>query len=112
MDTWDAEDYPLPDWAAGRSDGNFMEPGAQLATRDGCRCGNAYVDGIERHETLGQLAVVITDMGNRFRMTVGELEEAFYPPVYVMNVHEARGRRGVTYNAHVQPHVARGTNLW
>lgn len=99
MDDWNAEDYPLPEWAEKRSDGNYMEPGAQLATKDGRRCGNAYVDGVEPHDTLGQLAIVVTDMGNSFRMTIRELEEAFYPPTYVMRLDEARARRGLTPNA-------------
>jgi hypothetical protein len=92
---WDDVDFPLPEWAERRSDGNYMEAGAQLATRDGRRCGNAYVDRIEAHSALGQVAVVITDMGNSFRMTLSELEGAFYPPAYVMRIDEARMRRGV-----------------
>lgn len=98
MDDWNTEDYPLPEWAEKRSDGNYMEPGAQLATRDGRRLGNAYVDNLQQHDRLGQLAVVVTDMGNTFRMTIRELEEAFYPPAYVMRIDEARARRGVTPN--------------
>ena len=68
MDDFNAEDYPLPGWAERRSDGNYMELGAQLATRDGRRFGNAYVDAIQQHNTLGQLAVVVTDIGNTFCM--------------------------------------------
>lgn len=98
MEEWNAEDYPLPEWAGKRSDGNYMEPGAQLATRDGRRTGNAYVDRIDNHDSLGPLAVVVTDMGNTFRMTPMELNEAFYPPAYVMRLDEARARRGVTPN--------------
>ena len=100
---WNAEDYPLPEWAEARSDGNYMELGAQLATRDGRKTGNAYVDRVEHHDSLGQLAVVVTDMGNTFRMTIRELEEAFYPPSYVMRLDEARTRRGVTLPAPEAP---------
>lgn len=85
----------LPDWAERKSDGNYMEAGAQLATRDGRRCGNAYVDRVEAHDRLGHVAVVITDMGNTFHMTVRELEGAFHPPVYVMKLEDARKHRGM-----------------
>lgn len=84
QDNWSADDLPLPEWAERRSDGNYMEPGAQLATRDGRRHGNAYIDSIEPHDSLGQVALVVTDMGNSFLMTSRELEEEFYPPEYVM----------------------------
>lgn len=95
MDDWDAEDYPLPKWAAKRSDGDYMEPGAQLATRDGRRCGNAYVDAVCNR--FGPLATVVTDMGNVFHMSLSELEAAFYPPpVYVMRLDEVRARHGVS----------------
>lgn len=99
QDYFDVHDFPLPEWAVRSSDGNYMEPGAQLATRDGRRLGNAYVDDIQQHDSLGQLAVVVTDMGNTFRMTIREIEEAFYQPAYVMCLDEARARRGVTPNA-------------
>jgi hypothetical protein len=89
------QSFPLPEWAERLSDGNYMESGAQLATRDGRRTGNAYVDSIEHHDALGKLALVVTDMGNTFRMTIKELEDAFYPPEYVMRIEEARARRGV-----------------
>ena len=83
----------LPDWAGKRSDGDYMEVGAQLSTRDGRRMGNAYVDSLEQHEALGQLALIVTDIGNTSRMTIGELQEVFYPPEYVMRIDEARARR-------------------
>lgn len=93
---WGADDFPLPDWASSRSTGEYMEVGAQLATRDGRRCGNAYVDAIAPHPSLGTLAVVVTDVGSSFRMTWGELKEAFFPPAYIMRVAEARAKRGFT----------------
>lgn len=92
-ESWNADDFPLPHWAVCRSHGKYMEEGAQLATRDGRRFGNAYVDRIEPHDKLGQVAVVITDMGSVMRMTVSELEEGFYPPVYIMRIEEARSAR-------------------
>ena len=93
MNDWEDLDDLLPHWAYRRSDGTYMEIGAQLATRDGRRTGNAYVDDIVPHAELGQMAVVVTDMGNSFRMTLAELMEAFYPPQYVMHLDEARARR-------------------
>ena len=93
---------PLPEWAEKRSEGNYMEPGAQLATRDGRRTGNAYVDRLESHKELGMLAVVVTDMGNSFRMTQRELVYQYYPPEYVMIIDEARRRRGVVVQHEVE----------
>lgn len=73
-------DALLPEWAERRSEGCYMEAGAQLATRDGRFCGNAYVDKVEPHHLLDQVAVV---------------ERAFYPPVYVLKIDQARRNRGV-----------------
>lgn len=91
MDEWNADDFPLPEWAVGRSDGNYLQVGAQLATRDGRRCGNAYVD-----DSNGRDAVVVTDMGSVLHVNIKELEELFHPPSYIMDVREARARRGVS----------------
>jgi len=90
-----ADSFPLPGWAERRSNGDYMEIGAQLATRDGRRLGNAYVDRLEHHPELRKLAVAITDMGTVLRMTFRELQECFYLPAYVMRVDEARLRRNV-----------------
>ena len=89
----DDQDDLLPEWAHKKSDGSYLEIGAQLATRDGRRVGNAYVDELVQHDSLGQLAVVVTDIGNTCRMTLDELMEAFYRPEYVMRRAEARARR-------------------
>lgn len=91
MDEWNADDFPLPEWAVGRSGGNYLEVGAQLATRDGRRCGNAYVDAVH-----GSEASVVTDMGTALRVNLSELEELFHPPSYIMDLNEARARRGVS----------------
>lgn len=89
------DDFTLPHWAIRHSDGDCMVIGTQLMTKDGRKCGNAYVDGIEEHDKFGKLAIVVTDMRNIFRMTLNELEEAFYPPLYVMDIEEARVSRGI-----------------
>lgn len=86
----DAKDYPLPHWAIGHSTGSFMVVGTQLATRDGRRCGNAYVDEIQNEK-----AVVYTDIGTRIVLLESELHELFYPPNYIMDVNEARLKRNV-----------------
>jgi hypothetical protein len=84
---------PLPVWAIGKLAGEYMTPGAQLATRDGRRLGNAFVCEITLHPKLGELATVITDIGSETKMTQSELEGAFYPPVWLMDVAEARACR-------------------
>lgn len=86
-------DEPLPAWAIGKLIGEYMTAGAGLATRDGRRMGNAFVYQLTEHEDLGTLATVITDMGSEFKMTEAELREAFYPPIWLMAVEEARACR-------------------
>lgn len=84
--------YPIPDWAIGLSEGNYMEVGAQLCTKDGRKTGNAYVHNITEHEKLGQLATVVTDVGSIMQLTHSELKSMFYPPQYVMAPNEAARR--------------------
>jgi len=84
--------YPIPNWAVGLSEGNYMEAGAQLCTRDGKKTGNAYVHKITEHKKLGQLATVVTDVGNIMQLTLPELVNMFYPPQYVMAPNEAARR--------------------
>lgn len=74
----------LPDWAIGKTS-DYMAVGAQLATRDGRRTGNAVVTATEKHPLLGQLAVVVTDVGNTIRMTPRELVDAFHEPKWLMD---------------------------
>lgn len=57
--------------------------------------GNAYVDSLSYHIDLGSLALVVTDMGNSFKMTEQELSDAFHAPRYIMSVVEARKARGM-----------------
>ncbi|MCK5603183.1 hypothetical protein KAR91_14975 [Candidatus Pacearchaeota archaeon] len=92
MQDWDPDDYPLPEWADRKSDGRYMIAGSQLATRDGRRMGNAFIDRItwHPHPSLGPLACIITDAGSTLRMTLSEIKDTFYPPTYIMNIHEAR----------------------
>jgi len=85
------DDYPLPEWAIKKSNGDYMEIGAQLCTRDGRNCGNAFVNNLQlskhaKHEE----AVIITDAGTKLVMDADELKEFFFPPRYVMNPEEAQ----------------------
>jgi hypothetical protein len=83
---------PLPPWASHRSQGEYTELGAQLCTRDGRRCGNAFVDNTYTHEKLGVIVEVITDAGSKIKLTLPELEGLFYEPKYVMDLEKARKR--------------------
>ena len=88
----------LPIWAEKKSDGGYMEIGAQLATRDGRRHGNAFVNDLEDIPGLGMVANVVTDAGSQFKMTRSELISAFYAPRWVLKIEAARKkfvRRGM-----------------
>lgn len=89
---WDPEDYPLPEWADRKGNGSYMITGAQLATRDGRRCGNGFVNHISwhSHPSLSSLAHVVTDAGSMMRLTLREMWEHFYPPIYIMDLTKAR----------------------
>lgn len=92
-------DAMMPLWAVKRSMGNYKEPGATLATRDGRNLGNAVV--LEWREELpcrgsGCLrahAKVMTDIGTILYMNEEELRELFFPPQYVANPLEAEAAR-------------------
>jgi hypothetical protein len=72
----------FPDWAAGRSDGTYLEVGAVLPTRDGHKCGNACVMELETSGSI-TVAAVQTDAGNHLTLNKAELEELFYPPEWI-----------------------------
>lgn len=74
-------DY-LPEWAERKvapGEDGYLCVHAQLMTRDGRRSGNAVI-----RRVLGGNFTVLTDMGNEMTMNHMELEEYFYPPVYIM----------------------------
>lgn len=80
----DLHDEPLPPWALRRATGDYLELGAVLPTRDGRQHGNATVLRVDaRDGAPGVVAIVVTDAGNEMRMTVPEVEEAFWPPTLV-----------------------------
>lgn len=91
-------DILLPKWAIGLSDGDYMQVGAQLRTRDGRRTGNAFVSKTytlqcpQKSKGLLTVAETITDAGNVMTLIMEELEELFYPPLWIMDVEEARKR--------------------
>lgn len=77
---------PIPPWACGYAYA-YTDVGAQLCTRDGRRVGNAVVLSV-----TNDVAVVITDAGNKFSLKLTELEELFHKPRYVMK--QTPPRRG------------------
>ena len=93
------EDEQLPEWAIGLAYGEFVL-GAQLATRDGRRTGNAHIiaSGYVRFASLDipdyLLYTVLTDAGNEFKMNEEELSDSFYPPYWVSDVEEVIKRFG------------------
>lgn len=81
---------PMPSWAERRSAGEYMDLGAQLPTRDGRLIGNAFVNGLRTIPERGLVADIVTDAGAKLSLTLDELSEYYHPPVYVMNISEAR----------------------
>lgn len=96
----DYEDFeePLPPWAIGKSNGE-LKVGVQLCTKDGRRMGNAVVTGQRtatwayKDGTVPEIYEVVTDVGNKMRLTTNEVDELFYIGDYVMDVGEALLRR-------------------
>ncbi len=77
-------DELLPFWAEKLSDGNYMEVGAQLCTKDGRSFGNAKVIGlgIIPHVQI-PVAIIQTEAGNEVKLTEKELMQYFYEPKYI-----------------------------
>jgi len=84
---FDYEAYPIPDWAMTSCNGGYVL-GAQLPTRDGRRCGNAHIIHIEpaRWDETVLIHTVLTDAGNTMKLTLNELGELFYPPMWFSSV--------------------------
>lgn len=79
----------LPDWAISLAHGKLVL-GAQLATRDGRRTGNAHIikiedDFVDDGPTF-QVYTILTDAGNTIRMVEMELNTYFHKPRYVSDV--------------------------
>lgn len=78
----------LPPWAIAQANGE-LQIGAQLATRDGRRTGNAHIIDKSSLDCLGTTLhfwIVLTDAGNVMELADGEINEMFYPPKYVSDV--------------------------
>ena len=86
------DDFLLPSWAEKLSDGNHMEEGAQLCTKDGRKIGNAIVVGVTECENSSlndpsepaPWARILTDRGHEAWMCVEEMEKLFHPPSYIV----------------------------
>jgi len=70
---------PLPEWATGHTT-DYRAIGAQLATRDGRRVGNAVVIECDRERDR---ATVVTDAGSLMTLAHDELDELFHRPRWV-----------------------------
>lgn len=80
----------LPPWAIGRTN-DPTHLGAQLRTRDGRRLGNAVTVAVPRDAHGLTVSEVLTDAGTTVLMTRTELESAFYPPEWFMDIARAPG---------------------
>lgn len=78
---------PLPHFVVEEYKGE-MKIGTLLATRDGRRLGNGIVIDIkELGLPWGCTSYHIkTDFGNTVKLTIQELQEAFYEPIWISNV--------------------------
>ena len=89
-------DFPeqLPHWAIGFNTGNDVMVGAQLCTKDGRKCGNAFIYS-EATQAIEETAIysVITDIGGYLTLTASEIIELFYISEYLMDTEEAKKRR-------------------
>lgn len=85
-------DLPLPEWAIDLNPTGVLKEGTQLLTKDGRRTGNAFIFDVEylkspRIET--NLYAVMTDIGNKMRLTETEVHELFYVGPYIMDTLES-----------------------
>lgn len=89
----------MPEWAIRRSTGDYRDPGAILATRDGRHIGNAVVlDWIKEvhYKVCGVVtshAKVMTDIGTIIYLNEEEMEIRFFPPQYIADPVEAEAAR-------------------
>lgn len=96
------EDVIKPSWAIAETDGTLCI-GAQLATIDGRKVGNAVIsrqmllgsvndrryisdDAVCKESPFDFYWEVITDIGNKLLLTDKEVQELFYPPRWVMDL--------------------------
>jgi hypothetical protein len=89
----DTSEMILPYWAVGLANGVVQE-GAQLCTRDGRKTGNAVVCGPKVSEHGNEYWTVLTDAGTEMLLNDAEVNEMFWPPMFVMAPETAPGKRG------------------
>lgn len=90
----------LPDWAERYDPSGSIEPGRQLCTKDGRRCGNAFV--IQQGKGIPALVFiptweVLTDAGNKLVCTTDEIHELFYIGDYISKSYSIPGLRNQNY---------------
>ena len=75
---------PLPNWAIGRAEGDYTLTNASLPTKDSRCTGNAINLGeVESKMRAFPTFLVATEAGNLMRLTKGEMERMFHPPVFI-----------------------------
>ena len=74
---------PLPNWAIGRAEGDYTLTNASLPTKDGRCTGNAINLGEVESKRAFPTFLVATEAGNLMRLTKGEMERMFHPPVFI-----------------------------
>ena len=92
----------LPEWAIALSNGE-IQLGVQLCTKDGRKVGNGFLIDIHDDEPFS-LYIVLTDMGNTMRLTLGELQDYYHVGTYVCSLERIQRdiTQKVTYGQHHQ----------
>lgn len=86
----------LPEWVTAYKPDGVVEVGRQLCTKDGRRCGNAFVlregNGIPALVFIPTWEI-ITDAGNKLICTQDEINELFYIGEYISRLNSIPGLR-------------------
>lgn len=73
----------LPPWAERKAEeGTFLEYLAQMPTKDGRRCGNGVVVGVDVEKDT-PVYTIRTEVGNTVNVSYSEAMELFHPPEYI-----------------------------
>lgn len=91
--------HHMPNWAVCANGRGEIKPGAQLQTRDGRRCGNAFVISLVDQSELPvsrreDTWLCLTDAGTSIKLTVNEINEMFWIGDYLANPDEVLKRFG------------------
>lgn len=88
---------PIPSWADGKTK-DYTRFGALLPTRDGKRTGNSVVTRVTVTEN-GVRVYVATEAGNIVGpLTLSEVEELYYRPMFYSPFHKFPGNAGKAWN--------------